>query len=335
MTDEGVLMTSKGEPYWPATFKPGQHIHIVSWHQSSTSERQVVSHIGELEENLNWNEGSVIRIPAPFAYMVFFIEGSSSGSFSTNSQQFPGFQRYQHNLMLVHDKEIIVECEKDTDLEVICIGIDLNFLVRYIPAQNPVFSKLHRSFENMQSVLLNECHLPIAPKISSVLNEIINCVQKGFCRQLYLEAKVIELLAYQFEQFEESLKRDLNNNLRKEDIEKMHVVRDILINNLNTELSLKELAHEVATNEYSLKKQFKQVFGNTVFGYLHELKMEQSRQLLLKNDMKIAEVSERMGYKHATHFTSAFKKFFGYLPNKVKVIVCLLAHEIMAIQPFF
>jgi len=32
----------------------------------------------------------------------------------------------------------------------------------------------------------------------------------------------------------------------------------------------------------------------------------------------VAETSKKMGYKHATHFTNAFKKYFGFLPNKIK-----------------
>jgi len=56
--------------------------------------------------------------------------------------------------------------------------------------------------------------------------------------------------------------------------------------------------------------------------------MEKARQLLTAGDMKIAEVAHTLGYKHATHFTAAFKKHVGFLPNKVRLILLLLADDL-------
>jgi len=46
--------------------------------------------------------------------------------------------------------------------------------------------------------------------------------------------------------------------------------------------------------------------------------MEYAKSLLVENDLSIAEIADKTGYKHATHFTTAFKKYFGFLPNKIK-----------------
>jgi AraC-like DNA-binding protein len=51
--------------------------------------------------------------------------------------------------------------------------------------------------------------------------------------------------------------------------------------------------------------------------------MERSKKMLLNDKIKIAEVAEKLGYSHATHFTSAFKKYFGYLPNKLRLLVLI------------
>ena len=40
---------------------------------------------------------------------------------------------------------------------------------------------------------------------------------------------------------------------------------------------------------------------------------------------RITEIAEAVGYKHATHFTNAFKKFFGYLPQSLKAAKVSLA----------
>jgi len=62
------------------------------------------------------------------------------------------------------------------------------------------------------------------------------------------------------------------------------------------------------------------------FGYLHEFRMEKSKEELGVDGTKISDVAQRMGYKHATHFTAAFKKYYGYLPNKMRLGILHLLH---------
>jgi len=47
----------------------------------------------------------------------------------------------------------------------------------------------------------------------------------------------------------------------------------------------------------------------------------------LKGNKKIAEVAKMMGYKRASHFTQAFKKYFGYLPNSIRMFFLTLFGE--------
>lgn len=106
--------------------------------------------------------------------------------------------------------------------------------------------------------------------------------------------------------------------LKEDDVRKMAEARNILLSNWLSPLSLKELSHEVGTNEYYLKKHFKMVFGMTVFGYLHAFKIEKAKEMLIHQDLKIAEIAQKLRYKHATHFTAAFKKQVGILPNQFR-----------------
>ena len=98
----------------------------------------------------------------------------------------------------------------------------------------------------------------------------------------------------------------------------MYKVKTILENNLEAPLSLMELSRTVGINDFKLKKGFKEVFGNTVFGYLNELKMNRAQLLLLNNDLSVAEIARLTGYKNPTHFTAAFKKKFGVLPGSLR-----------------
>jgi len=162
--------------------------------------------------------------------------------------------------------------------------------------------------------LLGKHNMPITPAMMHIINAIIHCSKKGMYKRMFLEAKVIELLLLQLEQF---ATHDCNVfcSLKAADIEKMHHAKEIILKQLHNPCSLIDLARQVGTNEFTLKKGFKEVFGTTVFGMVAEVKLEQARQLLLSGQMNIGEVSELSGYSHQAHFTKAFKKKFGVPPR--------------------
>lgn len=170
---------------------------------------------------------------------------------------------------------------------------------------------------NQSPALLGKHNMPITPAMMHIINAIIHCSKKGMYKRMFLEAKVIELLLLQLEQFA-THDCKVFCSLKKTDIDKMHHAKEIILKQLHNPCSLIDLARQVGTNEFTLKKGFKEVFGTTVFGMVAEVKLEQARQLLLSGDKNIREVSELIGYRHQAHFTKAFKKKFGVSPRGYK-----------------
>jgi AraC-like DNA-binding protein len=123
----------------------------------------------------------------------------------------------------------------------------------------------------------------------------------------------------QLEQYEQESAADIPEEVDEVNIKKMHMAREIIASNLARPCSIIDLAQQVGTNDCYLKKNFKQVFGTTIYGYLQKERMEKSKDLILAGNKKIAEVARIAGYKHASHFTTAFKKYFGYSPNKIRL----------------
>ncbi len=46
--------------------------------------------------------------------------------------------------------------------------------------------------------------------------------------------------------------------------------------------------------------------------------MEKAHLILEQNDYKVSHVAQDVGFKYASHFSSAFKKHFGYSPAELK-----------------
>ena len=80
--------------------------------------------------------------------------------------------------------------------------------------------------------------------------------------------------------------------------------------------TLKDLATEVDLSLKKLKEGFKQIYGDTVYGFLFDYKMEVARKLLESGEFNVNEVGLKVGYSTASHFIAAFKKKFGTTPKR-------------------
>lgn len=248
--------------------------------------------------------------------LIFVLKGSLK-FYGLNSKKSLGvLAEQQHNLVLTGE-DIQWKAEVAAH-EFISLEIEHSFLERYLPADHLGLLNLKKGFDKNQLGLFSSQNLPINPEILTVLNSLKTANHTGFCERLFLEAKVLELLMFQSSQFELINQHTDFRQLKADEMNKMLSVKEILIENVDHPFSLRDLAHMVGTNEFSLKRNFKIAFGTTVYGYLNQYKMEMAKTMLLKKDITIAEISTKMGYTYPTHFSSAFKKYFGYLPNKLK-----------------
>ncbi len=157
----------------------------------------------------------------------------------------------------------------------------------------------------------------ITPAMFVVLQQILKPPFQGMMRRMYLESRVLELLALQLNQFlhrEQAIRAVAN--LKPMDIEKAYHARDIIIRRAENPPSLLELAQLVGLGDRKLRYCFREVFGTTVFGYLHDYRMEQAKIMLAGSKMQVAEVANAVGYSHLGYFAKAFKEKFGVSPKE-------------------
>jgi AraC-like DNA-binding protein len=202
------------------------------------------------------------------------------------------------------------------DFLVVCIYIDID-----------VFKTFSQGFEALPTPLQAlihknppRFHYPVGEITSAmfrVLQQILQPPFQGMMKRMYLESRVLELLALQLNQFlhHEQSSRTIAN-LRAIDIEKAYHARDILIRRAENPPSLMELAELVGLGDRKLRYCFREVFGTTVFGYLHDYRMEQAKVMLGGTKMQVAEVANAVGYSHLGYFAKAFKEKFGISPKE-------------------
>ena len=110
-------------------------------------------------------------------------------------------------------------------------------------------------------------------------------------------------------------KVDYDATLRRKVLE----ARDIIKADIKSPLSLRSLALAVGTNENYLKAGFRHEFGQTVFGYLFECRMQTARRLLLDPQLPIERVAFAVGYTDLNSFYRPFRRRFGVTPTQYRI----------------
>lgn len=155
-------------------------------------------------------------------------------------------------------------------------------------------------------------------QVQTVINSILQCTYTGGLQHLFFNAKIMELLVLLTEGYVRS-RQPRSVYLKKEyDRERILFARDYLLKNMDYPPTLTELANIAGINVFKLKRGFKETFGQTVFEYLAETRLELAKNDLLNTDKSVTEIAFELGYSSLQHFSGAFKKKFGVAPGGVR-----------------
>lgn len=139
----------------------------------------------------------------------------------------------------------------------------------------------------------------------------------GKLKRVYLESKASELLLTQISCFSKKNKYNRNPKLQKNDVEAIHYVKEMISKDFN-HLTIPNLALSAGINQTKLKTGFKEIFGQTIFGFLLDLRMNRAKELLVSTDITISEIATIVGYNYSQHFVHAFKRYFDCTPGEFR-----------------
>lgn len=104
---------------------------------------------------------------------------------------------------------------------------------------------------------------------------------------------------------------------RQEDVipRARHFIAD---NYASPEMTLKSTADYVGLNEKYFSTRFTKETGMTFSTYLTSVRLEKAKRLMESTDLKMYEISDRVGYHNVEHFNRMFKKTYGISPRDYK-----------------
>ena len=158
---------------------------------------------------------------------------------------------------------------------------------------------------------------PVCPRQRNSLSTLLETNYSGAMENIYINSRIHEVLLYSMDCLVEDDDREVFTCRFLADetgMEKIYLAKDVLLENLGTPITIKELSRRVAINECYLKKGFKEVFGTTIFDFYQQQRMDHAKYLLYQKGLNVTDVAAILGYSSISHFSSAFKKQTGIKP---------------------
>ena len=88
--------------------------------------------------------------------------------------------------------------------------------------------------------------------------------------------------------------------------------------NYEKDLKLETFARMFNYNSNYLGKVFRKEIGDSFNNILDSIRISNAKQLLAETDLKVYQISERVGYSNIDYFYLKFKKYVGMSPKEYK-----------------
>lgn len=233
-----------------------------------------------------------------------------------SSQNIKLFDNYQHNLFYANAQDSNEGFLKPDNLQASLFFIQFtrNAFLQMTHNASEELNRFNDDVKLGRSTLLTNNNLPLTANMVYLINSIVSCKYQDNLKKMFLLSKSIEFLVLQAAGCYQSESSGSQYIKTKQDRDCLMYANEYLMSHLDSPPTLSELARIAGINEFKLKRGFKELFGNTVFGYISEARLEKARIELLENKKSSAEIAYSLGYSSPQHFSAAFKKKFGYSP---------------------
>jgi len=184
------------------------------------------------------------------------------------------------------------------------VSLSRRCLRTLLNGNNAVFAEVIERGGEADSV-----HIAISANelVQQIADDIGRSNRRGAGQALYLQGKVLELLAEGLAERQVDSTQGVAAGIRR-----------ILLEDPLNPPSLVDLARRVNLSVRRMNEIFRAAYGMTVFEWLLDWRLGRARELLLDDRMAIKDISLALGYGAVSNFINAFTKHFGVSPARMR-----------------
>ena len=141
----------------------------------------------------------------------------------------------------------------------------------------------------------------------------------GAIGHLLREGTVRKILGFQLVEHELTVTKKHPEGLTNKDFLGLQETVNYVKKNLGLKHSLKSLSAIAGMSEKKFQRKFKILFQQTIKEFINDLRLEKSREFLLKSEMNITEIAYELGFSNPSYYSSLFKNKFSLTPKQYKI----------------
>ena len=159
-------------------------------------------------------------------------------------------------------------------------------------------------FSNVIQELFQEDRFSGERRLEKEIDRLYNC------RNIMEILQVTEENICEYEKFLERSMSESRNEVA--------VVKNYIYQHYDEDLNLETLAEKVYLSSGYLSFIFKKETGMNLKRYIRVFRMEKAGELLKNTNMKVAQVSENVGFSNVSYFCRSFREFYGKSPESYR-----------------
>lgn len=171
---------------------------------------------------------------------------------------------------------------------------------------NTQFSSMYIKFvfSNVIQELYQENQFTGERKLEREIDRLYNC------RDIL---QILDVTEENIREFEGFVKRSMSESRNE-----VAAVKNYIYQHYDEDLNLEMLAEKVYLSSGYLSFIFKKETGMNLNRFIRVFRMEKARELLCGTGMKVAQVSEKVGFANVSYFCRSFREYYGKSPESYR-----------------
>jgi AraC-like DNA-binding protein len=202
----------------------------------------------------------------------------------------------------VRELSVTIGCQRETVLDLLGVSVD-------------ELPKRARRYFNCADTDFCGDGLALNSQMIEALYSLIKPSFAPWLQKLHVESKMLDLICLSLHELaRQDFQVESLGVLRPRDVDMLQAVRQYLEVNIGNGVTIQSLCAKFATNRAKLSAGYKALFGETIFEYLHRLRMDHAMALISQTEMSMSDIAEKVGYSHQSSFSTAFREHHGVSP---------------------
>ncbi len=222
----------------------------------------------------------------------------------------------RNSLFLTSDEMIDFSVIPKQPFYVLDIAFTASWLLKHFNDADPSFKNILNTYLNTNTkTILTE---PCCVEEYKTLHELEVLMLTDNEDVLFIRSRVYNLIV----RFFSKVANRKNSSVIQSAInyEQMMQAEMLIMESIKTPPKIEAIARKVNMSVSSLLRQFKLIYGKSIYEYYVEKKMELAKKTILESRVTVKEMAEMLGYNQASPFIEGFTKYHGYSPGSLKLI---------------